>query len=158
MAAGVAVSQQAAHPAESRPLSVAEAVAGIVDYTRWPEPQVPLHLCFVGASEHRVAIAARLGAVAVASDLDESDPRLTDCGALYVGAYGAAAWRTLAPRLADIALLTLCERSEPCANAGMFALDIGVDGAVRFEVNLDAVGRSRVRIHPQVLMLGRRAR
>ena len=64
----------------------------------------------------------------------------------------------LLPPLTGRAVLTVCERSPSCTAGGMVRLDIGPNGGpVRFEVNLDAVARSVVRIHPQVLRLGRRA-
>lgn len=141
------------------PLMVGEAVAGVLGYARWPVVPAPLRVCVLGSSVHASMLSVYLLATFAGRDfelrvLDESAAVLAGCSALYVGTYSAAAWRQLTPQLTGLPLLTLCERSDACSNAGMFSLDIDSAGTTRFEVNLDAVARGRVRVHPQVLRLG----
>lgn len=152
----------AARAEDATRLPVADTVVGIVEYTRWPDGTTRRVLCELGRSDHFDAIEARLatlgGVDPAPRRLDGPADDLASCDLLYVGALDAADWRVLSPRLNGLALLTLCEWSTPCGNAGMFSLDIAPDTTVRFAANLDAIGRSRVRVHPQVLRLGQRVR
>jgi hypothetical protein len=53
-------------------------------------------------------------------------------------------------------VLTISEHNPSCTVGSMFCLN--VDGErVTFEINLDAVARSGVRVHPNVLGLARPA-
>ena len=49
----------------------------------------------------------------------------------------------------------MCIRDSPCTVGSLFCLRVS-DQQVAFEVNLDSVARSGVRIHPSVLQLSRR--
>lgn len=143
-------------------LDVRETLIGILAYTRWPVEPKPLRLCVLGQSQQTAWLLheglTRPGYPPVqASRLDPDADLASRCDALYVGQLAAEAWRELLPRLTGRAVLTVCERSDPCTAGGMIRLDIDAKGdQVRFEVNLDAVARSIVRIHPQLLRLGRR--
>lgn len=142
-------------------LGLRETVAGVLAYTRWPASPDPLRLCFLGQSPHAdrlqqqgIALSSRAAVLLVRPDPDQPIP--AQCDALYIGALDAAQWPALTESLAGQPVLTLCERSTPCLAGGMVRLDIDAAGDhVRFEVNLDAVARGSVRIHPQVLRLGR---
>ncbi len=154
--AGPAVAQ-----APSGGLDLRETLAGVLAYTRWPQPPEPLRLCLVGASAHAERIVREglpyAGHTLVLRQLGVDDDVGAQCDALYLGNVGVSDWQRLQPSLAGKPVLTVCERSEVCTAAGMVRLEIDADGRqVRFEVNLDAVARSTVRIHPQVLRLGRR--
>lgn len=144
-------------------LDLRETLAGIIGYTRWPTEPDPLRLCVVGESPRAGALVReglpRTGAPAVTVRKVAPDAGVAaQCDALYVGALDAAAWQALLPGLVGRAVLTVCERSEACTAGGMVRLDIDATArTVRFEVNLDAVARSTVRIHPLVLKLGRRS-
>ncbi len=148
--------------AQSSDLSLEEALLGIIAYSRWPVPPDPLRLCVLGNSP----AASRLLQNGLARQPDRApvqvrsvtpDTNMADaCDAVYVGQLEEGAWRQVLPRLLAQPLLTICERSPVCASGGMFCLDIDAAGHVQFEVNIDSVARSKVRVHPQVLRLGRR--
>lgn len=143
-------------------LGLRETVAGVLAYTRWPVTPDPLRLCFVGDSLHAdrlqrqgIALSGRPPVLLLHPEPDQ--PLAAQCDAVYIGALDAAEWPALTQSLAAQPVLTLCERSTPCVAGGMVRLDIDATGEhVRFEINLDAVTRGGVRIHPQVLRLGRR--
>jgi hypothetical protein len=143
-------------------LDVRETLMGIIAYTRWPVEPQPLRLCVLGQGPQTAWLLQegleRPGYPTVQTRRPEPDAHIAShCDALYVGELPEQAWRELLPPLTGRAVLTVCERSPSCTAGGMVRLDIGAKGApVRFEVNLDAVARSVVRIHPQVLRLGRR--
>jgi hypothetical protein len=143
-------------------LDVRETLMGIIAYTRWPVEPQPLRLCVLGQGPQTVWLLQealeRPGHPPVQTRRPDPDTQIAShCDVLYVGDLPAEAWRELLPPLTGRAVLTVCERSPACTAGGMVRLDIGAKaGPVRFEVNLDAVARSVVRIHPQVLRLGRR--
>ncbi|MDB5894464.1 MAG: hypothetical protein JWQ88_1995, partial [Rhodoferax sp.] len=131
-------------------------------YARWPDESRPLRLCVMGGGPHgELLLSQGVGAVArrgvtitrVPDDVDAA----TQCDALYVGQMDERQWRSLFARLAGTPVLTICERSSICSIGGMFCLDVdAAASSVPFEVNLDSVARSGVRVNPQVLRLGRR--
>lgn len=142
-------------------LTLAETLAGVLAYTRWPSEPDPVRLCHVGASpQAQQALQDGLplsGMQMVPHALAPEEPVPEHCDALYVGVMEPARWQELAAEIARKPVLTLCEQSPACAAGGMVRLDLtSAAPRVRFEINLDAVARSAVRIHPQVLRLGQR--
>ena len=79
----------------------------------------------------------------------------TDCNALYVGTLSDAERSQLFDSLSGKAVLSISEQGDQCTVGSLFCLRVG-DEQVAFEVNLDSVARSGVRIHPSVLQLSRR--
>ncbi|MOA61877.1 hypothetical protein D3C78_1871270 [compost metagenome] len=57
-------------------------------------------------------------------------------------------------RLRGHAILSISEQSSDCIADAVFCLQAGLD-RVRFRVNLDALARSGVRVHPAVLKLAK---
>lgn len=142
-------------------LDLRETLAGVLAYTRWPQPPEPMRLCLTGTSLHAERIMREglpvTGHSLLLRQIGTEEDVAAQCDALYLGTVALQDWQRLQPTLAGKPVLTLCERSEACTAGGMVRLEIDPDGRhVRFEVNLDAVARSSVRIHPQVLRLGRR--
>lgn len=158
--ASLAAPAWAQAPAEG--LDLRETLAGVLAYTRWPVAPDPLRLCFAGDSPHAERLQQQGFSWSgqppvVLRRLEPDRPVAAQCDVLYVGALELAQWQQLTNELAGQPVLTLCERSTPCLAGGMVRLDIDATGRqVRFEVNLDAVARGTVRIHPQVLRLGNR--
>ena len=80
---------------------------------------------------------------------------VSDCNALYLGKLTDDERSTLFQRLNGQPVLSISERDDRCIVGTLFCLRVG-DEQVSFEVNLDSVARSGVRIHPSVLQLSRR--
>lgn len=161
LAAACTAAVGGAEPASG--LSLAETLAGVLAYTRWPTEPDPVRLCHVGTSAEALQVLqSRLplsGMQLVPHALAPEEPVAERCDALYVGAMEPGRWQTLVSEIAHKPVLTLCEQSPACAAGGMVRLDLHTAAPrVRFEINLDAVARSAVRIHPQVLRLGQRGR
>jgi len=155
-----------AHSADATPgatgggLNPRDTLLGILGYARWPVEPDPLRLCVAGRSaaadrllheglerpSYRPIVVRKMPDADIASH----------CDALYVGALDEAAWRRIFTAIVDRAVLTVCERSPGCAASGMISLNLEDSARVQFEVNLDLVARSAVRINPQVLRLGTR--
>lgn len=150
---------QAAHAG----LDLRETLVGILAYTRWPVEPNPLRLCVMGHSVHADNLLLQ-GLVLTGPrpvTVHRPQPELAiapQCDAVYIATLDAHSWRSLLSDLAGRSVLTVCERTEPCTAGGMVRLHMDPAALhVRFEVNLDAVARSTVRIHPLVLKLGRRS-
>jgi hypothetical protein len=144
-------------------LGLRETVARVLAYARWPVAPDPLRICFMGTSPHAERLQQQgivwPGGPVLLLRPEPTRPVAEQCDALYVGALDTAQWQQLAQELAGQPVLTLCERSTSCLATGMVRLDIDPAGpAVRFEINLDALARGKVRIHPQVLRLGQERR
>lgn len=139
-------------------LTVADAVLGILGYSRWPGVLRPLRVCSTTDNPHaaqlkplhELAPAGRLLPLRLIAP--EADPSL-DCDAVFFGPGPATEARL--PALIGRPVLTIGEGASFCSHGGMFCLVPrgGGDGP-RIEVNLDTVARSGLRVHPQVLKLG----
>jgi len=148
-------------PADSATLrasKVAQVVHGILSYARWPQPLQPLRLCVIAPTEyadllwqnhelesHQPVEAKRL--------LVENPNLETDCDAVYLGVVEDSQRQALFKRLIGKPILTISESSQDCSDGSLFCLNIS-DDHVGFNINLDAVARSGIRIHPNVLKLG----
>lgn len=140
--------------------AVAQTVWGILGYTRWPEKPSPVQLCLAGETVHAAALleGAELSGgrklLVRRIDVDAPQPLLA-CHALYTGRLQTGQWAQLmAAWPSGQPLLTLSENAADCAAGGMFCLSI-TPKAVSFELNLDSMARSGVRVNPRVLGLAR---
>jgi YfiR/HmsC-like len=146
-----------APPPNPLQLTTAEAVLGILAHTRWPQGAGrPLTLCLNERSTSALALrtlpdSVPPGKLAPVRLIDPEDAPHIGCDALYLGA-GPWSGEALA-RLAGRPVLSVGEGAEFCTRGGMFCLVPRGQG-VRVEVNLDAVARSGLHVHPQVLKLG----
>ncbi len=139
--------------------AVTNAVTGILGYARWPDPPEHLRLCVTGPTEYADALL-QSGTLAplwetTVPRVQSRDALLTsDCQALYIGVLSEQEKQQLFARIQDLAILTISEQDQTCAIGSMFCLNIG-DGTTTFQINLDSVARSGIRIHPNVLRLGK---
>lgn len=141
-------------------MAVSQIVSGIISYTRWPAgllEQDNLHLCLTGAVEH----AEYLGYHSTVIDARRIVVRrraVTElpatCNVVYVGMLSGAERDALARNLIGQPILVISEHKDSCGVASMFCLAV-TDKRVTFEINLDAVARSGIRVHPSVLKLAR---
>lgn len=144
-----------------RATQVAQVVHGILSYARWPQQPQSLRLCVIAPTEYadllwqNHELESRLPVQAKRLLIDS--PLLeTDCEAVYLGVIEESQRIELFSRLVGKPILTISEASQACSEGSLFCLGIS-DEHVAFKVNLDAVARSGIRIHPNVLQLGKRA-
>ncbi len=139
---------------------MAQVVLGISSYVRWPAPHAEILVCLVGATKYADALqdglpasgslrlrALRLNAPNAAA--------LADCQALYIGALADAERERLYALIIGQPILAISEPIVPCSVANMFCLKLR-DTQVSFDVNLDAIARSGLRVHPNALRIARR--
>ena len=152
--------EASANMAEQRAKAVTQVVLGILSYARWPVEPTQLQLCVVGPTQYTDDLlkgATQLSGrpVHVRRVLANNPAITTDCNALYVGTLSDAERSQLFASLSGKAVLSISEQGDQCTVGSLFCLRVG-DEQVSFEVNLDSVARSGVRIHPSVLQLSRR--
>jgi len=160
--AGVAVAQPptSAGMAEQRAQAVTQVVLGILSYARWPVEPAQLRLCIVGPTEYtddlvKGTTQATGRPVVVRRLLADNPAIVSECDAVYIGKLTVDERSRLFASLIGHPVLSISEGGDQCTVGSLFCLRVG-DEQVSFEVNLDSVARSGVRIHPSVLQLSRR--
>ena len=146
--------------ADQRAQAVTQVVLGILSYARWPVEPAQLRLCIVGPTEYtddlvKGTTQATGRPVTVRRLLLDNPSIVTECNALYIGKLTGDERSHLFSTLTGRPVLSISESDDPCTVGSLFCLRVG-DEQVSFEVNLDSVARSGVRIHPSVLQLSRR--
>lgn len=115
-------------------LTVVDAVLGILAHTRWPQRSPrPLSLCVNERSSaatdlHALQNSVPPGKLVPVRMIDLADALPLECDAVWLGA-------------------------DFCSRGGMFCL-VPRQSDRRVAINLDAVARSGLHVHPQVLKIG----
>ena len=146
--------------AEQRAKGVTQVVLGILSYARWPVEPAQLRLCIVGPTQYtddliKGTTQATGRPVLVRRVLVDHPDIVSACDAVYIGKLTAVERARLFTSLIGHPVLSISEGGDQCTVGSLFCLRVG-DEQVSFEVNLDSVARSGVRIHPSVLQLSRR--
>ncbi|WP_420232558.1 YfiR family protein [Pseudomonas sp. ABY48] len=146
--------------AEQRAESVTQVVLGILSYARWPVEPAQLQLCIVGPTQYtddlvKGTTQATGRPVTVQRLLADHPGIATNCNAVYIGRLTSDERTRLFDSLIGKPVLSISEGGDQCTVGSLFCLRVA-DEQVSFEVNLDSVARSGVRIHPSVLQLSRR--
>ncbi|MGE7964336.1 YfiR family protein [Pseudomonas sp. NPDC089918] len=159
---GVAFAQPetAVSKADQRARSVTQVVLGILSYARWPVEPQQLRLCVVGPTEYtddlvKGTTQATGRPVTVQRLLADNPAIAGECDAVYIGKLTSDERSRLFASLTGRPVVSISEGGDQCTVGSLFCLRVG-DEQVSFEVNLDSVARSGVRIHPSVLQLSRR--
>jgi hypothetical protein len=155
-----AQSQTPSSMADQRAQSVTQVVLGILSYARWPVEPAQLRLCVVGPTEYtddllKGSTQATGRPVTVRRLLADNPSIVGECDAVYIGKLTGDERSRLFASLTGRPVLSISESDDQCTVGSLFCLRVG-DEQVSFEVNLDSVARSGVRIHPSVLQLSRR--
>ncbi|KTC34398.1 MAG: YfiR family protein [Pseudomonas sp.] len=146
--------------AEQRARAVTQVVLGILSYARWPVEPAQLRLCVVGPTEYTDDLlkgtTQATGRPVLVRRLLSSNPSIaSECDSVYVGKLPVEERTRLFSSLTGQPVLSISEGGDHCTVGSLFCLRVS-DSQVSFEVNLDSVARSGVRIHPSVLQLSRR--
>lgn len=142
-------------------LGIGAIVAGILSYTAWPGEARTIQVCVTRTAPDAAAILAQLeqGKPTRPLATRSIEPNQTvpgACDAVYFDAWTPEAQRASLRSLATRPVLTLGRGAEFCSDGGLFCLEPGSSTpGLRFEVNLDAVARSGLRVNPLVLRLAR---
>lgn len=141
------------------PLSTAAIVAGILNYTAWPGPSRSLTVCISRSSREAPDLAQQLEQTKTRHQLlltriEANTPLPENCDLVYFDGWSAPAARMALRKLDHKPVLTIGHEPEFCSDGGLFCLS-KAGSSTRFEVNLDAVTRSGLRVNAQVLRLAK---
>jgi len=141
-----------------RPAEVAQVLFGIISYVRWPVARPEVRLCVVGAVRHGAAIvdtpASALGQRIRVKTIPPASAG-SDCDVLYLGALPNTERDALMTQVIGKPVLTVSEPGVACQVGTQFCLRLQ-EAQIGFEVNLDAIARSGLRVHPNALQIARR--
>ncbi|MEC5162119.1 hypothetical protein ACFDR9_002221 [Janthinobacterium sp. CG_23.3] len=160
--AGAAARAENAAAEPKRAAEVAQVVWGIISYVRWPAPHAELHICLAGDTKYADALldAPAAGAQPRSRNLrlaaGAAAPTPEQCQVLYIGSVADAERDKLYAQIIGRPILAISEPIVPCSVATMFCLKLR-DAQVTFDVNLDAIARSGLRVHPNALRIARRS-
>jgi hypothetical protein len=157
-----AVMQPAKMPSGETPASTAmgtaRMVGAILEYTRWPSPRPIIRLCVIGASQHTERLddikLSNGATVELAAFVERAIPPPATCDAFYVGHIDAVSMRRLIESARGRPIVTIAEDDPVCRSGAMFCL-LFTPRALSFQLSIDAVSRSTVRIDPRVLRLSK---
>lgn len=132
-------------------------VDGIISYSRWPGMKIATKACIIGPTRFSKKILEPIN-----TDLPYSwhpynnikDLGVNTCNVIYIGNLSSDHREEIEKEFVGTPVLTISEKNIYCDGAILVCLKIETE-KVSFQVNLDAVARSGIRIHPQVLKLGR---
>lgn len=143
---------------DRRPAEVAQVLFGIISYVRWPVPQPEVRVCMLGAVRHGAAIvdkpASSLGQ-RIRVKTPTADSVALECDVLIMGVLPANEREQLLAQITSKPILSVSEPGAACQPGTMFCLRLH-ETQVGFDVNLDAIARSGLRVHPNALQIARR--
>ncbi|MEK6542034.1 MAG: YfiR family protein [Pseudomonadota bacterium] len=137
-------------------IATAEMVTSIISYSRWDNSPQTIRLCVTGTSATVGRIESqrlRDGRNIVVVHLAPSAASPTSCEVIYIGQMAPPDRARLINRLGN-STLTLTDADPNCDYGAAFCLHSTSQG-LTFDLNIDAVARSRIRVDPRVLRLGR---
>ncbi len=146
---------------EPTPISeqIAFLVLGIIRYSRWPEAPAQVDVCILGDVQYADMLLQAthfIGEVPVVSQVVTLEQALSEhglCQVYYLGEASSEVYQLLYQAVGANAVITMEEENEYCSIGGMFCFHVE-NSKASFKINLDAISRSQVRIHPSVLRLG----
>ncbi|CAI1813054.1 MAG TPA: DUF4154 domain-containing protein [Serratia grimesii] len=147
-------------PYKNRTHAVTTVVVGIISYARWPSEPNPIRLCVTAPTQYAKGLfdPILLSAprpIKVERIPFDSPLLSTGCNVIYLGNISASQKQNFMQRISGRSILSISENDSECSAGSAFCLQIEGDTA-SFKVNLDALARSGVRVHPNVLQLARK--
>ena len=155
-----ALAQADSPPPADYPQAATRAVLGIISYATWPSPPARVRVCLAGDPawlQPLIDTPATAGGrpVIATPSPDTGEAWVDACDVLYLGAMPDARRRALLAAAAEKPLITVEAGPQPCAGTAMFCLSVR-ENRLAVQTNLDAIARSGVRIHSNVLQLLRK--
>jgi len=147
-------------PYQKRTHAVTTVVVGIISYARWSREPNPIRWCVTAPTQYAdglfdpILLSAPRPIKAERVPFD-SPTLSTGCDVIYLGNITAAQRQNFMQRISGNSILSISENDSECSAGSGFCLQFEGDTA-SFKVNLDALARSGVRVHPNVLQLARK--
>ncbi|MDZ5636011.1 MULTISPECIES: YfiR family protein [unclassified Janthinobacterium] len=141
-----------------RPAEVAQVLFGIISYVRWPVARQEVRVCMVGAPRYGAAIvdtpASSLGQ-RIRVKIPAVASAASECDVIYLGSLPEGEREHLLAQIIGKPILSVAEPGTSCTVGTMFCLRLN-EAQIGFDVNLDAIARSGLRVHPNALQIARR--
>ena len=135
--------------------ATAQLISGILGYVRWPAPRSQYSLCAIGNTAFGGALPQITPPDGVRVALRRlTEPVAVDCDIIYLGQIEIADRQRVLASARGRAVLTISEADPLCRSGAMFCLTVGPTSA-GFQMNIDAITRSTLRVDPRVLRLSR---
>lgn len=141
-----------------RPAEVAQVLFGIISYVRWPVARPEVRVCMLGAPRYGAAIvdtpASSLGQ-RIRVKVPAAASAASECDVVYLGSLPEGEREHLLAQIIGKPILSVAEPGTSCSVGTMFCLRLS-EAQIGFDVNLDAIARSGLRVHPNALQIARR--
>lgn len=137
-------------------LQLRRIVSGVIEYSQWPQLDGPVQVCVAGhelleKTLQNPPLRSRHGELKVRSlEPDASDA--ADCNLVYAGNLSDTHADQLLQPLVGKPVVTIRQDPPHCGGNAFFCVYLQ-QTPIAFEVNLDLVARSGVRLNPWVLTL-----
>lgn len=140
--------------------AAAKMVLGIISYSRWPVAPKIIRLCVVAPTQYAEELfnPALMETTHPIYTQRYSLPNFAianNCDVAYLGLIDEQHRQELAVQLSQHPVLTISEDYDECTLGSAFCLLLE-DKQASFKVNMDALARSGVKVHPTVLQLARK--
>ncbi|PHM67751.1 hypothetical protein Xsto_00040 [Xenorhabdus stockiae] len=141
--------------------NVVRVVSGIISYTYWPVTRPTLHLCLVTPSKY---IRALKNINMFPDEIElrieilnfNTEQLVNKCDIIYYGQIDPILQHQVFNQKNNKPLLTIAEQNQHCEIGSAFCLNID-STQTTFNLNLDILTRSGIRVDPNVLQLARKA-
>ena len=141
-----------------RPAEVAQVLFGIISYVRWPVARPEVRVCMLGTPRYGAAIvdtpASSLGQ-RIRVKIPAAAAAAGECDVVYLGSLPEGEREHLLAQVIGKPILSVAEPGTSCTVGTMFCLRLS-EAQIGFDVNLDAIARSGLRVHPNALQIARR--
>ena len=141
-----------------RSADVAQVLFGIISYVRWPVSRPEVRVCKVGATRLDAAIVDTPASTAgqrIRVKIQPATGAIGECDVVYLGGLPDSEREALLSQVIGKPILSVSEPGTACPVGTMFCLRL-LDAQIGFDVNLDAIARSGLRVHPNALQIARR--
>ena len=158
LAPASALAQGGAAPDVRRPADVAQVLFGIISYVRWPAARPEVRVCMVGTTRHGAAIVdtpASSTGQRIRVKIQSAAGAANECDVVYMGSLSENEREILLAQIIGKPILSISEPGNSCPVGTMFCLRL-LEAQIGFDVNLDAIARSGLRVHPNALQIARR--
>ncbi|WP_241538196.1 YfiR family protein [Xenorhabdus sp. KK7.4] len=141
--------------------NVVRVVSGIISYTYWPVTRPTLHLCLVPPSNYiRVLKNINMFPDEIELRIEilnfNTEQLVNKCDIIYYGQIDPILQHQVFNQKNNKPLLTIAEQNQHCEIGSAFCLNID-STQTTFNLNLDILTRSGIRVDPNVLQLARKA-
>lgn len=140
-----------------RPAEVAQVLFGIISYVRWPVARQEVRVCMLGAPRYGAAIvdtpASSLGQ-RIRVKIPAAAAAVNECDVVYLGSLPEGEREHLLAQIIGKPILSVAEPGTSCNVGTMFCLRLN-KVQIGFDVHLDAIARSGLRVHPNALQIAR---